>query len=208
MQVRPGEKILCSQDCLLGHGTYRDTDTENDNISLASITGKVVQIDRLITVEPKPYWYSPTVGDVVVGRVTGISNKRWEIDIKSKPEAVLMLTAINLEGNVQRRRGESDEVKMKEYYGIGDIIIAEVQSTGGSVQLSTRRYPKIVYGILISIDVWRAAEEKVRVSKHNVSGKEINVVCGANGYVVIHSSMPAAKEIKTLAYSLFPDELY
>ena len=40
--------------------------------------------------------YSPSVGDIVIGTVLEISNKRWKIDILSENEAYLHLNSTYL----------------------------------------------------------------------------------------------------------------
>lgn len=41
------------------------------------------------------------VGDVVVGRITEVGQKRWKVDLNSRQDAVLMLSSVNLPGGVQ-----------------------------------------------------------------------------------------------------------
>jgi exosome complex component RRP4 len=40
--------------------------------------------------------YNPSVGDIVIGSVVEISNKRWKIDILSENEAFLHLNSTYL----------------------------------------------------------------------------------------------------------------
>lgn len=42
----------------------------------SSIVGRVERINKLITVKPLKSRYMPQVGDVVIGRVQSISNKK------------------------------------------------------------------------------------------------------------------------------------
>lgn len=42
------------------------------------------------------------VGDVVVGRVTEVAQKRWKMDVNGKQDAALLLASVNLPGGVQR----------------------------------------------------------------------------------------------------------
>ncbi|EHY66048.1 exosome complex component RRP4 [Nematocida ausubeli] len=203
-KVWPGEILEYTDDCLEGHGIYKELDSKNEEIFVSSIAGTVKQVDRLITVEANTYWYTPGVGDIVVGRVTGIANKRWYIEINSRQEAILLLNAISLIGNVQRRKGELDEIMMTEYYSIGDIVIAEVQSTGNKIQLHTRssRYRKISFGVLIKLENI-SSENGVQYHKEKINGKEVEIVIGKNGYAVVHSDDHTAHaEIKEVALSL------
>ena len=46
------------------------------------------------------YRYVGEVGDVVVGRVVEVQQKRWKVDTFSRLESVLLLSSINLPGGV------------------------------------------------------------------------------------------------------------
>ena len=41
-------------------------------------------------------------GDVVVGRVVEVQDKRWRIDLSSRQDAILMLSSVNLPGFFRR----------------------------------------------------------------------------------------------------------
>ena len=45
--------------------------------------------------------YQGEVGDVVVGRITEVAQKRWKVDVNSKQEGILQLASIHLPGGVQ-----------------------------------------------------------------------------------------------------------
>ena len=45
--------------------------------------------------------YQPEVGDVVVGRITGIIGAKWKVDINAKTASNLPLVSINLPSGVQ-----------------------------------------------------------------------------------------------------------
>lgn len=199
-RVWPGERLEYTEDCLEGHGIYKEKQGETRDIFIASVCGEVKQIDRLITVETNTYWYTPCIGDVVVGRVTGIANKRWYLEINTRQEAILLLNSIDLIGNVQRRKGELDEIKMGEYYGIGDIVIGEVQAVGNKVQIHTRnpKYRKILFGVLLKTE--KPQKEMKQYHQEVVNSKEVEIVVGKNGYIVVHSDDTSAHlEIKEVS---------
>eukprot|EP00955_Chlamydomonas_euryale_P079049 363239-Chlamydomonas_euryale.AAC.18 len=67
-----------------------------------------------------PAWmrrYVAEQGDVIVGRVSEISGKRWKVDLRSRQEAALLLSAVDLPGGVQRRRNAEDELNMRRCVG-------------------------------------------------------------------------------------------
>lgn len=204
--VWPGERLAYTDDCLEGHGIHKETQEDGAEVFVASVCGTVKQVDRLITVEADTYWYNSCIGDVVVGKVTGIANKRWYIEINTRQEAILLLNSINLEGNVQRRKGELDEIRMGEYYGIGDIVVGEVQSTGNKVQIHTRntKYRKILFGVLLKIE--KTLKNIKQYHQEIINGKTVEIVAGRNGYIVVHSDdVSAHLEIKEVASRVLSD---
>ena len=50
---------------------------------MASVMGSVEITNKLIMVKPIKSKYAPQVGDIVVGWVQKVANKRWRIDIKA-----------------------------------------------------------------------------------------------------------------------------
>ena len=101
--VLPGDYI--GQGLIAGHGTYENA---KDGLIYANMAGVVHQIDQVICVRPLRQGYRPDIGDVVVGRIVQVDQKRWIVDVNSYQHAILNLTSINLPGGVQRRRSEED----------------------------------------------------------------------------------------------------
>lgn len=64
----------------------------------ASVAGVVEQVNRLISVRPIKNRYNGEVGDVVIGRITEVQQKRWKVDTNSRLESVLLLASVNLPG--------------------------------------------------------------------------------------------------------------
>jgi exosome complex component RRP4 len=118
-----------------GHGTQ-----VIDDALVASKVGIVHRQDRLITVEDLKSRYKGANGEVVIGRVTSISGKRWRVDLASRGEAVLLLSSIDLPSGEQRRRTAEDELAMREIFTEGDLIAAAVQEVkhDGSIMLQIR----------------------------------------------------------------------
>lgn len=51
-----------------------------------------------------------------------VAGKRWKIDLNSRQEAALLLSAVNLPGGIQRRRNAEDELNMRSVFQEGDLI--------------------------------------------------------------------------------------
>lgn len=180
----PGERVCDDSEYMQGHGTQKV-----DNAIVSSVYGGLRTINKLISVVPVNILrYNGEVGDVVVGRITEVGNKKWRVDINSKVEATLQLSAINILGEAQRRKTEADEMKMREYFSLKDVLVAEVQkiSKSGNIILHARneKYKKLVYGVLLAVPMVLVSKAKTCF----VVQSQIEVTIGVNGYVFISSS--------------------
>ncbi|KAG8481517.1 hypothetical protein CXB51_026372 [Gossypium anomalum] len=83
-------------NCLRGHGT---TDLNGDLV--ATVCGVVERINKLVYVRALRARYKPEVGDIVVGRVVEVSQKRWRLEINFSLDAILMLSSMNMPDGIQ-----------------------------------------------------------------------------------------------------------
>ena len=63
---------------------------------VASCAGVIQRVNRLISVIPLRQAYNGEVGDLVVGQVTEVSNKRWKLRIGATRDSSLNLSSVNL----------------------------------------------------------------------------------------------------------------
>ncbi|XP_065224614.1 exosome complex component RRP4 [Planococcus citri] len=177
----PGEVVSPLSDFMRGHGTY----PEDDQLK-ASVAGIKEEIGRLICVKPLKARYNGEVGDVVVGRITEVTQKRWKVDTNSRLDSNLLLSSVNLPGGELRRRSAEDEQMMRKYLVEGDLISAEVQSIfqDGSLSLHTRSftYGKLSQGILIK--VYPALIKRCKTHFHHLPFGA-SVILGMNGFIWI-----------------------
>ena len=163
-----------------GHGSYSD----DRSCLRASVSGRVDKVNKLICVQGLKGRYQGEVGDVVVGRVVEVAQKRWKVDTNSKLDSILHLASINLPGGVQRRRSEEDELLMREYFCEGELISAEVQQVyeEGSLSLHTRslKYGKLRYGTLVKVPPYLIKPCKSHF--HNLSSN-LSILIGKNGWI-------------------------
>ncbi|KAG8238713.1 hypothetical protein J437_LFUL015271 [Ladona fulva] len=146
----PGEVISPHAGFIVSHGTYIDGDYLK-----ASVAGVKEQVDKLVYVRPLKNRYNGEIGDVVVGRVTEVQQKRWKVDTNSRLDSNLLISSMNLPGGELRRRSVEDEKMMRKFLQEGDLISAEVQNVfdDGSLSLHTRslKYGKLSQGILLTV---------------------------------------------------------
>lgn len=84
---------MCNNDIYRGHGTY-----EHDGFLKSSVAGVREQVNNLTSVRPLKSRYNGEVGDVVIGRITEVQQKRWKVDTNSRLDSLLMLSSVNLPG--------------------------------------------------------------------------------------------------------------
>ncbi|KAG7499649.1 exosome complex component RRP4 [Solea senegalensis] len=167
--VVPGDVITSDTGFMRGHGTYVDEDKLT-----ASVAGEVQRVDKLICVRPLKTRFNGEVGDVVVGRITEVQQKRWKVETNSRLDSVLLLSSVNLPGGELRRRSAEDELTMRQYLLEGDLISAEVQSvfSDGALSLHTR---SLKYG------------KRQKTHFHNLPCGA-SIILGNNGFVWLYAT--------------------
>lgn len=172
---------------LRGHGTQ----VVNGDL-VATVCGVVERVNKLIYVKTLNSRYSAEQGDVVVGRVAEIAGKAWRVDLKSRQEAKLLLSAVHLPGGIQRRRNAEDELNMRAFFREGELISAEVQSVhaDGSVALHTRsaKYGKLVNGQLVEVPPNLIKRQKQHF--HRLEALGVELIIGCNGLVWVAPLRP------------------
>lgn len=88
-----GRIVVCR-----GHGTQ-----VIDGRLVATLCGVVERVNKLVYVKPLKARYSAELGDVVVGQITDVVSKKWRVNLQSRQEAMLLLSAVNLPGGIQVR---------------------------------------------------------------------------------------------------------
>eukprot|EP00039_Didymoeca_costata_P003227 m.66204 g.66204 ORF g.66204 m.66204 type:complete len:296 (+) comp11789_c0_seq2:153-1040(+) len=183
--VTPGSRITDDKGFIRGHGTFME-----GGELCASLAGAVERVNKLIFVRPLKSRYVGEVGDVVVGRITDVGQKKWKVDCHGRTDAILMLSSVNLPGGVLRRRGAEDELMMRQFFVEGDVITCEVQSLyhDGTVSLHTR---SLKYGKMQNGSYFEVPCALVRRCKNHFHMLPcgVGVVLGNNGYIWVGVSL-------------------
>merc|ERR1712223_234534 len=183
----PGDVITKDAGFMRGHGTYMKNGT-----LYASVAGSIQRVNKLISVSPAKTKYQGEIGDVIVGRITEVQQKRWKVEINARLDAVLQLSSVNLPGGELRRRSAEDELTMRKYLQEGDLISAEVQNlfSDGAVALHTLslKYGKLSQGTLVTVSPSLIKRRKTHFHKLPCGA---SVILGNNGNVWI---MPTCQE--------------
>lgn len=181
----PGDVITKDTGFMRGHGTYM----KKDGTLYASVAGVIQRVNKLISVTPLKTKYQGEIGDVVVGRITEVQQKRWKVDVNGRLDALLALSSVNLPGGELRRRSAEDELAMRKYLQEGDLISAEVQNVhnDGAISLHTRslKYGKLSQGTMIRVSPSLVKRRKTHFHRLPCGA---NVILGNNGYIWISPS--------------------
>ncbi|KAJ9475053.1 Exosome complex component RRP4 [Pseudozyma hubeiensis] len=188
-----GGSIASSHVFMKGHGTFLSSNTDE---ILSSMCGTVERVNKLISVRPARSRYAAEVGDLVIGRITEVGPKRWKVDINAKTDSALQLSSINLPGGVQRRKVESDELQMRNFFQENDLLVAEVQMMfqDNSSALHTRslRYGKLKNGVLVTASpnlIQRLKSHFIHLKDDQLS-LDVDLIIGLNGYIWIAKHFP------------------
>lgn len=187
--VLPGDLVTSHSGFMRGHGTFLSPEGE----LISSVAGRVVQINKLISVHAPRARFVGETGDVVVGRIieVQVGHRRWKVETGARLDSILLLNHINLPGGELRRKTTEDEMMMRSYFKEGDLIVAEVQSSfqDGSLSLHTRslRYGRIGQGTLVRVPPFLV--ERCKVLFHNLPTIGIHLILSNNGYIWISSSL-------------------
>ncbi|XP_039576237.1 exosome complex component RRP4 [Passer montanus] len=194
--VAPGDTITTDTGYMRGHGTY----VEDDKL-IASVAGVVERVNKLVCVRALKARYNGEIGDIVVGRITEVQQKRWKVETNSRLDSVLLLSSINLPGGELRRKSAEDELAMRDYLQEGDLISAEVQSifSDGAVSLHTRslKYGKLAQGVLVQVSPSLVKRQKTHF--HDLPCGA-SVILGNNGFIWIYPT-PEQKDDEAGGYT-------
>jgi len=207
--VTTGDIITTEPGFLKGHGTIVTSEIKGkeskyeDNLSsgreeklVATVSGFVERVNKLISVRALNARYTPEVGDVVVGRIIEVADKRWRVDVNSRQNAVLMISAVDLPGGIQRRRTAQDVLEMRNYFIENDLISAEVQKvmSDGAVSLHTRNTK---YGKLLNGQFLRVPANLIKRSKNHFHMLPfgVHIIIGVNGYIWLTEAPPETEEV-------------
>jgi exosome complex component RRP4 len=187
----PGQTICSAEGFIRGHGTSLAS-----NMIKSTYFGTAKQINKLMTVNPAfAYKYAPEIGDVVIGRVVQIANRKWRLDTNSRAETSLGLSAINLPGVMQRRKSEADEMNMRSFFDINDLVVCEVQkvSKSGNAALHTRneKYRRLGDGVLVEAPPFLVVPLRTRFLCSGL----VEMIVGCNGYIWISTSSDSPEDL-------------
>ncbi|KAF2314923.1 hypothetical protein GH714_037183 [Hevea brasiliensis] len=172
--------ISLEDSILKGHGT-----AERNGEVVATVCGVVERVNMLVYVRSLRSRFKPEIGDIIVGRVVEVAQKRWKLEINFNQDAVLMLSSMNLPDGIQRRRTAVDELNMRNVFEENDVICAEVRNfqNDGSLQLQARsqKYGKLEKGQLLTVPPYLVKRQKQHF--HHLVQYGVDLILGCNGFI-------------------------
>lgn len=158
---------------------------ELDGQVVATLCGVVERVNKLVYVRVMRSRYKPETGDIIIGRVIEVVQKRWKLEINFSQDAVLMLSSMNLPDDIQRRRNADDELNMRSILEENDVICAEVRGLqhDGTLQLQARsqKYGKLQRGQLLTVPAYLVKRRKSHF--HHLEQYGVDLILGCNGFV-------------------------
>jgi len=192
--LTPGESITDDPQWMRGHGTYVPPSMSTSAIH-STLAGTLQKTNKLLSITPLRARYTPEIGDLVVGRIVEVQQKRWKVDVSAPLLASLPLSSINLPGGILRKRTSVDELNIRSFFEEGELVVAEVQALyqDGSATLHTRslKYGKLRNGSFVSVSGQGGGAGVVRAKRQIFTlqtvgrGGEVDVVLGVNGFVFV-----------------------
>lgn len=178
--VTPGD-LLAEGNYVAGENTFKD-----DNQIYATRTGLVEYKGRTVEVVALRSFYTPLVGDTVIGKIVKAGMHSWNVDIRAPYLASLRASdALGRPFNPQR-----DD--LFSIFGIGDIVIAKVVAYDRtSIPLLTVREPslgKITGGQIVEVTpskIPRLIGRKGSMISMIKQETDCKIILGQNGVVVV-----------------------
>jgi exosome complex component RRP4 len=178
--VLPGD-LLADDDYKAGENTYAE-----ESKIFASKIGIVGSRRNVIHVIALRGFYSPQVGDIVIGKVVSINLGGWVLDINSPYQAILFVSEV-FERSFNPRKDELSEV-----FNTGDMILAKVSGFDRTrdpvLTLRGRGLGKITHGRIIemtSAKIPRLIGKKGSMIDMIKKGTGCQIVVGQNGRVLV-----------------------
>ncbi|KAJ1433028.1 RNA-binding domain, S1 [Sesbania bispinosa] len=176
---------------LKGHGT-----ADLNGEVVATLCGVVERVNKLVYVRALRSRYKPEVGDIVIGRVIEVAQKRWRLDINYSQHAFLMLSSMNMPDGVQRRRTAVDELNMRSIFEEKDVVCAEVrgfQHDGLHLQARSQKYGKLNTGQLLTVPPYLVKRQKQHF--HHLEQYGVDLILGCNGFIWVGEHIEARDDM-------------
>ena len=140
--VVPGDRLASGMDYLPAGGAYRDgEEIRSSAVGILGINGRVLRVIPLNS------HYSPRPGDMVIGKITDMTNSLWFAKVDSFRDGILTLREVP--------EYVDDGADLTQFYNFGDYVLAKISAVGRTNVLLSMKGPglrKISGGRIIEIN--------------------------------------------------------
>ncbi|MBT5215932.1 RNA-binding protein [Candidatus Woesearchaeota archaeon] len=140
--VVPGDKLASGMDYLPAGGAYRDgEEIRSSVVGILGINGRVLRVIALKT------HYNPRPGDMVIAKITDMTNSLWFAKVDSFRDGLMTLREVP--------EYVDDGADLTQFYNFGDYVLAKVAAVGRTNLMLTLKGPglrKISGGRIIEIN--------------------------------------------------------
>lgn len=140
--VVPGDRLASGMDYLPAGGAYRDgEEIRSSVVGILGINGRVLRVIPLNS------QYSPRPGDMIIGKITDMTNSLWFASVDSFRDGILTLREVP--------EYVDDGADLTQFYNFGDYVLAKVSAVGRTNVLLSMKGPglrKISGGRIIEIN--------------------------------------------------------
>ncbi|MGQ9565534.1 MAG: exosome complex RNA-binding protein Rrp4 [Candidatus Bathyarchaeales archaeon] len=199
--VTPGD-LLAEGDYFAGDNTYK----EGDKL-YATRLGIVDVAEKTVGVVALKAFYSPKVGDTVIGKVVELTIAGWLIDINAPQQAMLRASEV-FERDYKPQRNDLPSV-----FDIGDLIIAKIIAYDRTrdPQLTIREpgLGKVTRGQVVEITPTKIPRVIGRKGSMISMIKEqtgCHIVLGQNGVILISGKSPENEHLAMMAIRKIEEE--
>lgn len=191
--VTPGD-LLAEGDYIPGDDTYRE-----GNRIYASRLGLVNYDRRRVYVVALNAFYTPVIGDLVVGKVVDVSMIGWTVDIKAPYLALLRASDV-----LNRFSPQRDD--LSRIFGVGDFILATVvaydRTRDPLLTVREKGLGKINRGQVVKITptkIPRVIGKKGSMISMLKSETGCDVTVGQNGLILVEGRTPEDERLAIMA---------
>lgn len=150
--VIPGEILSENPSMIPGRGAIKSGDKITSiYIGLKDIRGKYVNV------VPLRGYYTPAMGDKIIGKVVGKTPVKWRIDINTKSTGFLRPADAVERVDKRGQRGGGRKKDDMNMYKVGDIVLCQILSydrvSDATLTTLGESLGPITDGLIISVDV-------------------------------------------------------
>jgi len=200
--VTPGD-LLAEGDYLAGNNTHAEASR-----IYASRLGLVFYEEKRVSVVALNAFYIPSIGDLVIGKITEVNISGWTVDINAPYSALLQASDV-----VSKFKPQRDD--LSRIFDVGDLVLAKIVNYDRTRDpLLTVREPelgKINRGQIVKITPTKIPRVIGRKgSMINMLKKETGcgIVVGQNGLILVDGERPEDERLAIMAIHKIEQEAH